>query len=322
MAKKSATKKPTKPVTEPDGGTDRFTLLHPTDKNPAQPIPEDGWETNNKGGLFIGSQPVEDHIAQRNPQPQPEGYLTAGLDDLPQAIEELGSEVTVALHRLLQRALGKTGNLFHAAARFQPVTIQVDRLVEYHRRAGTHRTGHRLEHGRTLLPRETPADWITRYMAEVDACCKKHGGHEDLGAELERLHKLVEDVQVSKVVEPHGAGIAEAVKSVERTKARLLAKLRETREEYAPAAAPAAALLTWLGRAGELAALVHELQRQGWIPKLSDEKQAQLVVQAFKLQDGRAPCSSGSMKTYLANKGQHRPGDMATLQLPKNKKAL
>jgi hypothetical protein len=252
MAKKPATKKAAKPSTEDGGATDRFTLLHPAIKKTAQPIPADGSQAEQDGVAQL-----ERFLAEHRPKEPDEGYLTAGLDDLPQAIEELGREATIALHRLLQRALGKTGNPFQAAARFQQVTAQVDAAVEYHRRASG---------GRSYGQTATAADWPARFQEEVDACCKKHGGHEDLGAELDRLHKLVEDVQVSKVVEPHGAGIAEAVKSVERTKARLLAKLQETREEYAPTAADQTTL-TWDAGAQELGALLNLLVKHGLLLK-------------------------------------------------------
>ena len=305
MAKKPATKKAAKPSTEDGGATDRFTLLHPAIKKTAQPIPADGSQAEQDGVAQL-----ERFLAEHRPKEPDEGYLTAGLDDLPQAIEELGREATIALHRLLQRALGKTGNPFQAAARFQQVTAQVDAAVEYHRRASG---------GRSYGQTATAADWPARFQEEVDACCKKHGGHEDLGAELDRLHKLVEDVQVSKVVEPHGAGIAEAVKSVERTKARLLAKLRETREYYAPTAAGQGDKLNWQGGMGELARLVHELARNGWIPQPSDEQQARLVAQLF-LWKGKE-IKPASMKTFLSNKGTKDPGGMTLLGVPKNKKA-
>jgi hypothetical protein len=308
MAKKSTTKKAAKPLTEGGSPTDRFTLLHPTAKKTAQPIPEDGSQAEQDGVAEL-----EKYVADRRPKDPGEGYLTAGLDDLPQAIEELGREATIALHHLLQRTLGKTGNPFQAAARFQPVTTQVDAIAEFHRRNGRRRL-----YGQTLMP-GTTADWITRYMAEVDACCKKHMGNEDLGAELDRLHKMVEDVQVSEVVEAHAAGITEAVKEVGRTKARLLARLRETREWYAPPPAGQGAKFKWLGGMGELANLVHHLADKNWIPGQSVEKQARLVAQLF-LWKGKE-INPGSMKTFLAEKGTKDPGGMMNLGLPKNKKA-
>jgi hypothetical protein len=171
--------------------------------------------------------------------------------------------------------------------------------------------------------------WITDFIAEVDACCKYHLDedgipHEDLGAELDRLHAALEAFQ-------WGARTQEILKStpsattialdMKHCHAKLLAELRKVRDKYAPTPSEEWPHITWHGNAGELARLIHELADKGWIPNLSAEKQAGLVVQIFTKKDGSPVCRATSMETYLAEKGTKAWGHMEALGVPKNKKA-
>lgn len=100
----------------------------------------------------------------------------------------------------------------------------------------------------------------------------------------------------------------------------LAEKLDHWIKENTPTNEGANPKLTWQGSAGELSLLIHELADKGWIPNLSAEKQAGLVVQIFTKKDGSPVCRPGSMKTNLVLRGVKDPGDMLSLKVPKKKK--
>jgi hypothetical protein len=109
--------------------------------------------------------------------------------------------------------------------------------------------------------------WIVDFIAEVDACCKYHldedgTPHEDLGAELDRLRTALEAFQwgtrTQEVLKTTPAADIIA-QDMEHGRAKLLAKLKEVRDDFAPTENSTAVTLTWNGDAQELGALMNLL---------------------------------------------------------------
>lgn len=170
--------------------------------------------------------------------------------------------------------------------------------------------------------------WITDFIAEVDACCKHHvdddgNPHEDLGAELDLLHAKLEAFQWGARTQellnanPAAASIAQDMK---QGRTKLLAKLKELREEYAPTENSTAVTLTWNGDAQELGALMNLLVKRELL--VEGKSMAALARQwqaTFRKTDG----STMDLEQAVRNTARRSIGRIIDLEddIPKKGKA-
>lgn len=177
---------------------------------------------------------------------------------------------------------------------------------------------------------ELPTDelfsrWTEEYLSEVQMCVDRFAADEQLGHELARLVAEVRSFEVGQhegraFIEKMERNIAaaEALAVLKDGKARLLAKLGELCDHYAPAevTAPTAGRITWLGSKAELAILFRDLVENKWI-RLDGSwpKFANMVQAMFHDTDGK-PLDGKTMRQYIKPSGNIPKNVLDTFGIP------
>lgn len=156
------------------------------------------------------------------------------------------------------------------------------------------------------------AQWREEFVAEVVECADRFAADDRLGQELDRLIRELDRFKVgqgaaAEFIERLGGDTdgVEALAALENNKHPLLTRLKEVREEYAPAEAstPAEGRITWLGSQADLSAIFRDLVDGRWIrldgtwPKFADK-----VWAVFQNEKG-VPFDKNTLRQYLKPSG-------------------